>query len=70
MIPLIGTMIGVYIIVQCVTIASRTGERSEHAIARVLAVVSVFAVMWFVYSLWQTSAEYERAVLPTSSVPP
>lgn len=67
MIPTIGTMIGVYIIIQCVTIAARSGERSEHAIARVLAVVGIFAVMWFVFSLWQTSAEYERTVQPLTA---
>lgn len=60
MIPIMGTMIGAYIIVQCVTIAARSGERSEYGFARFLAGVCAIAMLFGIMLLWQTSAQYER----------
>lgn len=41
MVPSIGIMIGFYIITRMISLTSRTGDRSESALVKIMAVVTI-----------------------------
>ena len=45
MIPIIGGMIGMYILVRCASFLARRGERNEAAIVKVLAVITILSTL-------------------------
>ena len=45
MIPIIGSMVGMYILVRCASFLARKGERKEAAIVRVLAVITIISAL-------------------------
>lgn len=45
MIPTIGVMVGAYIIVRMISLATRSGERKENVLVRVLAVLTMVLAM-------------------------
>ena len=45
MIPIIGGMIGMYILVRCASFLARKGERSEAAIVKILAILAILSTL-------------------------
>lgn len=52
MISAIGFMIGAYIFVRMVSLITRTGEREENIIVKVLAFICMLVTGFCIYVLW------------------
>jgi hypothetical protein len=56
MIPMIGIMIGFYIITRMIELLARKGERTEPRIVAVFAVTTIVVAGYAIYSLATTGA--------------
>ncbi|MCX7012079.1 MAG: hypothetical protein NTW86_05850 [Candidatus Sumerlaeota bacterium] len=54
MIGMIGTMIGLYCITRCLSFITRAGDRNEHIIVRVMAVVTILMCILGVLSFFSS----------------
>lgn len=61
MIPLIATMVGAYIIVQCVVITFR--KPSEHWLVRTVSVLCALVSAFVIVALWMYSLDPEVQLL-------
>lgn len=52
MIPTIGIMVGAYIFTRMVSFATRSGERKENVLVRVLAILSMIVTMFCTADLY------------------
>ncbi len=55
MIPIIGLMIGAYIITRMTSFASRKGERKESVLVIIFAIITIIVVVLSLVALFATS---------------
>lgn len=71
MLTAIGLMVGAYIILRCVIVLSRTGERSEHDAAKWVALFVMLFAVYCMYEVWTASQKMtaDLSTLPKSFPP-
>lgn len=63
MIPMIGLMIGAYIITRSLSLALRLGDRKENIIVQFLAVLTVLVVLGVISYLFTSGESLGKALL-------
>ena len=64
MIPVIGTMVGAYIITRMVSLMTRTGDREEHEVVFYLAAFTAIVAGIGIFLLWVGARDVSEILGP------
>jgi hypothetical protein len=60
MIPLIGLMVGLYIITRCLSLILKTGEKKESSLVQIFSAVTIVVSLYVIYSMFTSGAELSQ----------